>query len=780
MATDTPVNPLLVSANTSSTFDGFQSAAVLVPPRISEAVSNEEALEQSGSVPTLPDATAVGKTQTLGSQFQELYTGETAVAGAMHSLSLVSPGKPPQLKFTSSTTSPLVPPPIGPLVPSPSGPLVAPPTGPLVPPPTRPLVPPPTRPLVPPPIGPLGEAFKSGISAVGLQSAGPTTSPSFTSFPQPASFVSGMLGGSQNYSPVGSQVTDPPLGPLPSVGPLHSSTHSVGPTHITALRVGPPYSTTTLTQQPLATAILSPPSTIPTVVSTPSTTPRVIPPSSTTPRVIPPSSTTSLIGPLPSTTPLIGPLPSTTPLIGPPLSTTPLIRPPLSTTPLLPPPSTTTIVPPPSSTPSIVPPPSSTPSVVPPPSSTPSIVPPPSSTPSIVPSPFSTVASPLPTFGPPSVSPVDTPPSFVSYVGPPPSFVSPVGPPLSSISSVGPPPSSVSPVSLPPSSISPVGPSPSSVSPVGPLPSSVSPIVPLPVSEPSPVRPFPANLSESLPAAMLPISTSPARGSTASQIGGISGSVPFPMGPSTAGCIPLHLPPLDTRESSSLGPPPMGFSVPDQDFGDNNMKASPVDTGLSSVNLGEKFSEAASSPPPSTSPRASFVQSDNSSVIPPSFETMRGLTPKMLPWVTPEIPPRVTPEIPPQATNSVISGSVYHPVIYHWFYGVGRPQVWRPFSFADSFNLEEAFLQDSTELVPTEGGRYDVNVKERTRRAVYWEQDEPCPIRRCSWFKKSPLDAQPLPYDEQIAEQLEVSLSLGHCHLHLTCLCCWTVFFLFL
>ncbi|XP_069944243.1 SEC23-interacting protein isoform X4 [Cherax quadricarinatus] len=765
MATDTPVNPLLVSANTSSTFDGFQSAAVLVPPRISEAVSNEEALEQSGSVPTLPDATAVGKTQTLGSQFQELYTGETAVAGAMHSLSLVSPGKPPQLKFTSSTTSPLVPPPIGPLVPSPSGPLVAPPTGPLVPPPTRPLVPPPTRPLVPPPIGPLGEAFKSGISAVGLQSAGPTTSPSFTSFPQPASFVSGMLGGSQNYSPVsmGSQVTDPPLGPLPSVGPLHSSTHSVGPTHITALRVGPPYSTTTLTQQPLATAILSPPSTIPTVVSTPSTTPRVIPPSSTTPRVIPPSSTTSLIGPLPSTTPLIGPLPSTTPLIGPPLSTTPLIRPPLSTTPLLPPPSTTTIVPPPSSTPSIVPPPSSTPSVVPPPSSTPSIVPPPSSTPSIVPSPFSTVASPLPTFGPPSVSPVDTPPSFVSYVGPPPSFVSPVGPPLSSISSVGPPPSSVSPVSLPPSSISPVGPSPSSVSPVGPLPSSVSPVVPLPVSEPSPVRPFPANLSESLPAAMLPISTSPARGSTASQIGGISGSVPFPMGPSTAGCIPLHLPPLDTRESSSLGPPPMGFSVPDQDFGDNNMKASSVDTGLSSVNLGEKFSEAASSPPPSTSPRASFVQSDNSSVIPPSFETMGGLTPKMLPRVTPEIPPRVTPEIPPrvtpeippQATNSVISGSVYHPVIYHWFYGVGRPQVWRPFSFADSFNLEEAFLQDSTELVPTEGGRYDVNVKERTRRAVYWEQDEPCPIRRCSWFKKSPLDAQPLPYDEQIAEQLE-------------------------
>nr|XP_053635486.1 SEC23-interacting protein-like isoform X4 [Cherax quadricarinatus] len=390
MATDTPVNPLLVSANTSSTFDGFQSAAVLVPPRISEAVSNEEALEQSGSVPTLPDATAVGKTQTLGSQFQELYTGETAVAGAMHSLSLVSPG--------SST-------------------------------------------------------LRRPRSKYVVQQ--------------------------------------------PGYDPLQPSPCAVSP------------------RSPPATSTLSPP------------------------------------------------LQTNIPYVSPSLS---------------------------------------------------------------YPSPF---------------LPLDADASANANV-------------LESFSSI---------------------------------------------LSPSPSAPF---------------------------------------------------------------------------------AASPVDTGLSSVNLGEKFSEAASSPPPSTSPRASFVQSDNSSVIPPSFETMRGLTPKMLPWVTPEIPPRVTPEIPPQATNSVISGSVYHPVIYHWFYGVGRPQVWRPFSFADSFNLEEAFLQDSTELVPTEGGRYDVNVKERTRRAVYWEQDEPCPIRRCSWFKKSPLDAQPLPYDEQIAEQLEVSLSLGHCHLHLTCLCCWTVFFLFL
>lgn len=56
----------------------------------------------------------------------------------------------------------------------------------------------------------------------------------------------------------------------------------------------------------------------------------------------------------------------------------------------------------------------------------------------------------------------------------------------------------------------------------------------------------------------------------------------------------------------------------------------------------------------------------------------------------------------------------------------------------------------------TDGGRHDVCISERLRRAVFWDDAEPCPVRRCSWFKKGPLDAQPTPYDEDVAEKLEV------------------------
>lgn len=47
-------------------------------------------------------------------------------------------------------------------------------------------------------------------------------------------------------------------------------------------------------------------------------------------------------------------------------------------------------------------------------------------------------------------------------------------------------------------------------------------------------------------------------------------------------------------------------------------------------------------------------------------------------------------------------------------------------------------------------------ISERLRRAVFWDDSEPCPVRRCSWFKKGPLDAQPTPYEEDVAEKLEV------------------------
>ena len=58
-------------------------------------------------------------------------------------------------------------------------------------------------------------------------------------------------------------------------------------------------------------------------------------------------------------------------------------------------------------------------------------------------------------------------------------------------------------------------------------------------------------------------------------------------------------------------------------------------------------------------------------------------------------------------------------------------------------------------LVPTDGGRYDVDLSSRQRRAVYWEEPA-SQVRRCSWFYKGETDRWYLPYDEVTAQLLEV------------------------
>lgn len=59
-------------------------------------------------------------------------------------------------------------------------------------------------------------------------------------------------------------------------------------------------------------------------------------------------------------------------------------------------------------------------------------------------------------------------------------------------------------------------------------------------------------------------------------------------------------------------------------------------------------------------------------------------------------------------------------------------------------------------MVPTDGGRYDVDVLRRQRLSVYWQED-PGEVRRCSWFVKGSLDSRYNPYEEKIATMLEVS-----------------------
>lgn len=58
-------------------------------------------------------------------------------------------------------------------------------------------------------------------------------------------------------------------------------------------------------------------------------------------------------------------------------------------------------------------------------------------------------------------------------------------------------------------------------------------------------------------------------------------------------------------------------------------------------------------------------------------------------------------------------------------------------------------------VLGTDGGRYDVYLYDRVRKAVYWEE-EPAEVRRCTWFYKGDTDSRFIPYTEEFSEKLEV------------------------
>lgn len=104
--------------------------------------------------------------------------------------------------------------------------------------------------------------------------------------------------------------------------------------------------------------------------------------------------------------------------------------------------------------------------------------------------------------------------------------------------------------------------------------------------------------------------------------------------------------------------------------------------------------------------------------------------------------------------------NVYEAVQHHWFYckQVESKSVWLPFSIIDSLQLEETYnsVQPDPEnvIVRTDGGRYDVQLYDRMRTAVFWEE-EPTEVRRCSWFYKGDADSRFVPYSEEFSDKLE-------------------------
>ncbi|XP_042192609.1 SEC23-interacting protein isoform X1 [Callorhinchus milii] len=104
--------------------------------------------------------------------------------------------------------------------------------------------------------------------------------------------------------------------------------------------------------------------------------------------------------------------------------------------------------------------------------------------------------------------------------------------------------------------------------------------------------------------------------------------------------------------------------------------------------------------------------------------------------------------------------NIYEAVRPHWFFCklVECKPVWMPFSFLDTTKLEEVFnsvqLDPENVVVCTDGGRYDVRLYDRMRRAVYWEEED-SEVRRCTWFYKGDSDSRFIPYSEEFSEKLE-------------------------
>ncbi|KAJ8361341.1 hypothetical protein SKAU_G00178660 [Synaphobranchus kaupii] len=141
------------------------------------------------------------------------------------------------------------------------------------------------------------------------------------------------------------------------------------------------------------------------------------------------------------------------------------------------------------------------------------------------------------------------------------------------------------------------------------------------------------------------------------------------------------------------------------------------------------------------------------------------------PLSQPGMPPLAqgqAPPIPPSSAGPLVQAPptmpcaypVYEPVQPHWFFckHVESKNIWLPFSVLDSVQLEETFnsVQPDPEsvVVRTDGGRYDVQLYDRLRSAVFWEE-EASEVRRCTWFYKGDADSRFIPYSEEFSEKLE-------------------------
>uniref|UniRef100_A0A8C2R1R9 DDHD domain-containing protein n=1 Tax=Capra hircus TaxID=9925 RepID=A0A8C2R1R9_CAPHI len=206
---------------------------------------------------------------------------------------------------------------------------------------------------------------------------------------------------------------------------------------------------------------------------------------------------------------------------------------------------------------------------------------------------------------------------------------------------------------------------------------------------------------------------------------------------------PSNLPP------SNFGSPPQG--TPQQGYNPYRHTAisSRANPYITPPQLQQCQTPAHPSHPPPSAPPVQMYQ------VPPGSLPPAGLPPP----VQQQAPGR--PAGPPvQAPPPFLLQNQYEPVQPHWFYckEIEYKQLWMPFSVFDSLNLEEIYnsVQPDPESVVlgTDGGRYDVYLYDRMRKAVYWDE-EPAEVRRCTWFYKGDTDSRFIPYTEEFSEKLE-------------------------
>ena len=82
-------------------------------------------------------------------------------------------------------------------------------------------------------------------------------------------------------------------------------------------------------------------------------------------------------------------------------------------------------------------------------------------------------------------------------------------------------------------------------------------------------------------------------------------------------------------------------------------------------------------------------------------------------------------------------------------------------------SIQENYLD--TEIIATNGNRYDVNLHNRQRTPVYWEEASN-EVRRSKWFYLPESENRFIPYDEKMNDILEVVQFISKFSLHIVVL----------